>query len=184
MLEDEVYIAADRFQLGLGQGHWANHFANELPTSEEYVTTKLQHLIAGAKVYIAQNLDKDLSLESIARSASLSPYYFSRAFTRVVGMPPYRYLIHKRLQRSMELLRESEITVAEIAHKVGFGSHKHFSTTFRRSTGMSPSQYRRLCGTGAVRTDHHDQRAGNSEKRRTVTKHESACGLESSQRPN
>jgi AraC family transcriptional regulator len=61
----------------------------------------------------------------------------------MVGMPPYRYLINLRIQRAAQLLRESDLTVTQILHRAGFHSPSHFTTTFRRHMGLSPTAYRR-----------------------------------------
>jgi AraC family transcriptional regulator len=103
----------------------------------------LQRRIREVQEFLEQNLDRDVDLRAIAREAALSPYYFTRQFTAYVGVPPYRYLIGLRIGRAMELLRESELTVTQICHRVGFNSLSHFTTTFRQHTGMSPSAYRR-----------------------------------------
>jgi AraC family transcriptional regulator len=103
----------------------------------------LQRKIREVQVFLAQNLASDVDLNTIARQAALSPYYFTRQFTAMVGMPPYRYLIMLRIQRAALLLRESDLTVTQILHRVGFHSPSHFTTTFRRHMGMSPTDYRR-----------------------------------------
>ena len=95
------------------------------------------------QVFLADNLDRDVDLRAIAHEASLSPYYFTRQFTAYVGVPPYRYLIGLRIDRAMQLLRETELSVTQICHRVGFNSLSHFTTTFRQHTGVSPSAYRR-----------------------------------------
>jgi AraC family transcriptional regulator len=94
-------------------------------------------------VFLAQNLATDVDLNTIAAHASLSPYYFTRQFTAMVGMPPYRYLISLRIARAAQLLRDSDLTVTQILHRVGFHSPSHFTTTFRRHMGTSPTDYRR-----------------------------------------
>jgi AraC family transcriptional regulator len=103
----------------------------------------LQRRIREVQAFLLENLDRDVDLRTIAREASLSPYYFTRQFTAYVGVPPYRYLIYLRIDRAMELLRETELSVTQICHRVGFNSLSHFTTTFRQHTGMSPSAYRR-----------------------------------------
>ncbi len=103
----------------------------------------LQRKIHEVQVFLAQNLAYDVDLNTIAAHASLSPYYFTRQFTAMVGMPPYRYLIWLRIQRAAQLLRDSDLTVTQILHRVGFHSPSHFTTTFRRHMGMSPTDYRR-----------------------------------------
>jgi transcriptional regulator GlxA family with amidase domain len=103
----------------------------------------LQRKIHEVQAFLAANLDRDVDLPAIARQAALSPYYFSRQFTAYVGVPPYRYLIGLRIARAVELLRDTELSVTQICSRVGFNSLSHFTTTFRRHTGLSPSDYRR-----------------------------------------
>jgi len=97
-----------------------------------------------ARVFLEQNLTRDLDINDVARAASLSPFYLSRIFKARYGVPPYRYLIQLRIHHASELLRDSSLTVTQICHRSGFNSLSHFITTFRRHTGMSPSQYRRM----------------------------------------
>ena len=103
----------------------------------------LQRRIREVQLFMQDNLHRDVDLTGIAREASLSPYYFSRAFTAYVGVPPYRYLIRLRMERAQELLRTSELTVTQICQRVGFHSLSHFTTTFHRHTGTTPTGYRR-----------------------------------------
>jgi AraC family transcriptional regulator len=103
----------------------------------------LQRRIREVQLFLADNLDRDVDLRAIAHEASLSPYYFTRQFTAYVGVPPYRYLIGLRIDRAQQLLRETELSVTQICHRVGFNSLSHFTTTFRQHTGVSPSAYRR-----------------------------------------
>jgi AraC family transcriptional regulator len=112
-------------------------------TTDGLPSPHLQRKIHEVQAFLAQNLAHDVDLNTIAAQASLSPYYFTRQFTAMIGMPPYRYLITLRIQRAAQLLRESDLTVTQILHRVGFHSPSHFTTTFRRHMGMSPTAYRR-----------------------------------------
>ncbi len=111
--------------------------------NDDLPSPHLQRRIREVQTFLAANLDRDVDLQTIAREASLSPYYFTRQFTAYVGVPPYRYLIGLRIERARQLLRETELTVTQICHRVGFNSLSHFTTTFRQHTGVSPSAYRR-----------------------------------------
>jgi AraC-like DNA-binding protein len=97
-----------------------------------------------ARAFLEENLTRDLDINDVARAASLSPFYLSRIFKARYGVPPYRYLINLRIDHASELLRDSSLTVTQICHRSGFNSLSHFITTFRRHTGVSPSQYRRM----------------------------------------
>jgi len=58
------------------------------------------------------------------------------------GIAPHRYVIHCRVKRAMALLRETELPIAEVAHRVGFASPSHFSVVFHKVSGVTPRQYR------------------------------------------
>ncbi|MDH4112895.1 MAG: AraC family transcriptional regulator [Actinomycetota bacterium] len=112
-------------------------------TDQEMPSPHLQRRISEVQRFLAANLDRDVDLQTIAREAELSPYYFTRQFTAFVGVPPYRYLIGLRIDRAQQLLCETELTITQICHRVGFNSLSHFTTTFRQHIGESPSSYRR-----------------------------------------
>jgi transcriptional regulator GlxA family with amidase domain len=84
-----------------------------------------------------------LDLDALARIANSSPAHFGRQFRAVFGETPHRYLQRRRIERAMELLRETDHTVTEIALDVGFVSFGTFSRTFSRIVGESPTAYRR-----------------------------------------
>jgi transcriptional regulator GlxA family with amidase domain len=92
-----------------------------------------------------------LDVPALARIACVSPAHFSRQFSATFGESPHRYLQRRRVERAMELLRESERPVTEICFSVGFSSLGTFSRTFRAIVGESPSAYRaRFLDAGAA----------------------------------
>jgi AraC family transcriptional regulator len=86
--------------------------------------------------------DAGLSVETLAATAHLSPYHFSRAFKATTGEPPHRFILRRRVARAKLHLAEAEATLADIAYACGFSSQAHFCGVFRRLTGMTPKQYR------------------------------------------
>ena len=93
---------------------------------------------------------KPLDVPALARVAHVSPAHFSRQFRATFGETPHRYLQRRRVERAMELLRETARPVTEICFDVGFNSLGTFSRTFREIVGESPSAYReRFTGAGA-----------------------------------
>ncbi len=83
-----------------------------------------------------------LDVRALARVAHVSPAHFSRQFRATFGETPHRYLQRRRVERAMELLRETDRPVTEICLDVGFNSLGTFSRTFRQVVGESPSRYR------------------------------------------
>jgi AraC-like DNA-binding protein len=91
---------------------------------------------------IEQRLADDIGLSEIADAAGLSPHHFARAFRAATGLPPYRYLTHRRIERAKHLMAETDACLAQIAFDCGFGSQGQFTTTFSRLCGTSPGRWR------------------------------------------
>jgi AraC-like DNA-binding protein len=85
---------------------------------------------------------KPLDVEALARDAYMSPGHFSRAFKRAYGESPYSYLMTRRIERAMALLRRGDLSVTEICFEVGCSSLGTFSTRFSELVGVPPSVYR------------------------------------------
>ncbi|HZO35304.1 MAG TPA: helix-turn-helix transcriptional regulator [Solirubrobacteraceae bacterium] len=84
-----------------------------------------------------------LDVEALARDAHMSAGHFSREFRRAYGESPYSYLMTRRIERAMALLRRGDLSVTEACFEVGCSSLGTFSTRFTELVGMSPSAYRR-----------------------------------------
>lgn len=83
-----------------------------------------------------------IDVPALARVAHVSQAHFSRQFRGTFGETPHRYLQRRRVERAMELLRETTRPVTEICFDVGFNSLGTFSRTFREIVGVPPSSYR------------------------------------------
>jgi AraC family transcriptional regulator len=92
--------------------------------------------------YINAHLTDELGLVELAAIAGLSPHHFGEAFKTSVGTSPHRYVIERRVQYALELLREKDRSIGEIAHAAGFSSQSHLTANFRRVTGLTPGRFR------------------------------------------
>ena len=84
-----------------------------------------------------------LDVEVLARDAHMSAGHFSRQFRLAYGESPYSYLMTRRIERAMALLRSGDLNVTEVCFEVGCSSLGTFSTRFTELVGMPPSAYRR-----------------------------------------
>jgi AraC-like DNA-binding protein len=84
-----------------------------------------------------------LDVEALARGAHMSAGHFSRQFRLAYGESPYGYLMTRRIERAMALLRRGELSVTEVCFEVGCSSLGTFSTRFTELVGMPPGAYRR-----------------------------------------
>jgi AraC-like DNA-binding protein len=91
-------------------------------------------------------MDRDwaepLDLDAVARAAGYSRYHFIRVFRAAYGQTPGQYLSRRRIERAEELLRTADLSVTEVCTLVGFTSLGTFSSTFKKHTGLTPSEYR------------------------------------------
>ncbi len=85
-----------------------------------------------------------LDVEALARGAHMSAGHLSREFRAAYGESPYSYLMTRRIERAMALLRRGDLSVTEVCFAVGCSSLGTFSTRFTELVGMPPSTYRRL----------------------------------------
>lgn len=83
-----------------------------------------------------------LDVEELARGAHMSPGHLSRRFKAAFGESPYSYLMTRRIERAMTLLRRGDLSVTEVSLAVGCASLGTFSTRFTELVGMPPSVYR------------------------------------------
>ncbi len=93
--------------------------------------------------YINTYLEEDLSLEAIASTLGMSQYYFARLFKQSMGIAPYQYVIQQRVERAKQLLRQRELSIAEIALRCGFASQGHLNLHFKRLVGVTPREFRK-----------------------------------------
>jgi AraC-like DNA-binding protein len=84
-----------------------------------------------------------LDVEALARDAAMSPGHFSREFRRAYGESPYSYVMTRRIERAMALLRRGGLSVTEVCFEVGCSSLGTFSTRFSELVGVPPSVYQR-----------------------------------------
>lgn len=99
--------------------------------------------------YIEENLQRALPLADLSAVVHMSPYHFARLFHGTTGLPPHRFVMRRRIDRARQLLAARTVPIAEVACSVGFRTPSHFTTTFRRITGMTPTEYRRGRGPRA-----------------------------------
>lgn len=88
------------------------------------------------------DLPGDLSLAALAQAANLSPYHFARSFKVATGTTPHRYVIRRRAEEARRLLATQELTVDEVARRVGFSGRSHLARHFRRLFGTPPTACR------------------------------------------
>lgn len=112
--------------------------APSLPEIAEVSDQRLKRVLA----YIHDQLGSDLSLAVMADLAAMSETHFSKAFKKALGLSPLQYVIKARLERAAVLLRSTDLTVADVAWRVGYGDLSRFGQHFKRHFGTTPARFR------------------------------------------
>lgn len=99
-------------------------------------------LINKAKLIMFENSDTDITVTEIADRICMSYSCFRRNFKQLTGLSPHQYLQELRIQKSKELLINTNLTCQEISYKIGYESPIHFNSVFKKKTGLTPIKYR------------------------------------------
>ncbi|USG64197.1 helix-turn-helix domain-containing protein [Brevibacillus ruminantium] len=102
-----------------------------------------EELTQRAEQLISECYTEPLTLREMAARLFISPYYLLRCFRRLRDCSPGQYLIRKRLEAARELLRGTSLSVAQVAHQVGFRNSAHFSHVFHQEMKQTPTEFRR-----------------------------------------
>jgi transcriptional regulator GlxA family with amidase domain len=129
--------------------HVQRHFSHEVRRAYEAVsyfeddnTNHPDEDILQAQLWLQNNLTKDVSMQSIAEQFGMSPRNFTRRFKTAIGKTPTHYLQELRIKTAQDLLQSSNLSIGEIADKVGYSDIGYFSKLFRRSLSITPRDYR------------------------------------------
>ena len=104
---------------------------------------KYSRVIRDSAAYIDEHFaDEDISLNTLAELANISPNHFSSIFSQEMGVTFIEYLINRRMEKAKELLMTTDKKSFEIAYEVGYRDPHYFSATFKKTQGMTPREYR------------------------------------------
>lgn len=137
-------------------------FDRRCPVSEPMIAKRINDLLTGAILalqqekkqlkrlgaidesvqFIAEHVEQPLTLEQLAASVSLSPFYFARLFKQETGFSPHEYIVRARVDKAKYLLISTSLPLKEIACRCGFGNECSFSTLFKKMSGCTPRGYR------------------------------------------
>jgi AraC family transcriptional regulator len=140
LAEEFLLLARDLILLGR-KTHRRLH---ELPAQKASTREELFRRVARGRDYLHSHALSGVSLEDLVREACVSTFHFHRTFTQLFGMTPHEYLTRIRMDAAAELLRNHhDLTVTEVADRVGFASSTSFSRLFVRRFSVSPLDFRR-----------------------------------------
>ncbi|MGN0399036.1 MAG: helix-turn-helix domain-containing protein [Blautia sp.] len=102
-----------------------------------------ERTITGITRYLQEHLSEEISLSILAEKFHLNPQYISQLFKSEIGVGFFAYLTNIRMEKAKKLLLSTSLSVAEVAEQSGYGDYRVFTKVFKKSEGITPSQFRR-----------------------------------------
>ena len=102
-----------------------------------------ERTITGITRYLQEHLAEEISLSVLAEQFHLNPQYISQLFKSEIGVNFLTYLTNIRIEKAKKLLLTTPLSIAEVAEQSGYGDYRVFTKVFKKSEGITPSQYRR-----------------------------------------
>lgn len=129
--------------------HVQRHFSHEVRRAYEKVSYFEDHNtnhpdedILQVQLWLQNNLARTLSLQDLAQQCGMSTRNFGRRFKAAIGKTPIQYLHECRLKTAQDLLQSSNLSIGDIADRVGYSDTSHFNQLFRRTFSVTPKEYR------------------------------------------
>ncbi|VBB04963.1 transcription regulator hth arac- type [Lucifera butyrica] len=123
---------------------YIHQILGELSNTQSRLPYASNNSISRAIEFISQHYAENLSLRDMAAQVNLSPYYFTRLFNKYTNCSPHEYLLNVRLKKAQEKLVMSDDSVENVGFVCGFNNASHFIRAFKKNTGMTPNQFRRI----------------------------------------
>jgi AraC-like DNA-binding protein len=139
----ELFV--EQMSLAIGT-HLAHHYGNARTERVRARGTLSGAHEALAKELLLQKTREEGSIAEIASACNLSRGYFIRAFSRTTGRTPHQWLLEQRVAKARDLIRDTGMSLSEIAILCGFSDQSHLNRVFLRATGTSPGVWRRNAG--------------------------------------
>jgi len=92
--------------------------------------------------YMNEHYTNLLSCDELSELINMNKYRFIRVFKKQMNKTPYEYLLDLKIEKAKKMLKTKDYTITEISMMCGFSSHSHFTTIFKKKTGLSPTEYR------------------------------------------
>ncbi len=118
--------------------------ARPFNSAQEPEEKKVELVAMVRKIIHSQYDNASLSVKQVAEQVGFSEDYLGKVFVSVTGVPVYTYIRDYRIDKALELLEKTNLSVSEIAEKVGYSYPNYFAKIFKTKQGMSPTEYRNL----------------------------------------
>ena len=124
--------------------HYRNVDVNRKEKTDEIIKDEIPFIIKKTIQYINCHINETIEIDELVKLTRWEKHHFSRMFNKYVGMTPYQYILNQKIDYSKSLLIETNKQIIDIAFELGFNSHSNFSIRFKKISGYTPEDYRKI----------------------------------------
>ena len=115
-----------------------------ISNNQKYEMNKAAQKIECSKIIMRENIEKEIDAKEIATKLNISYSWFRKVFKEYTGYAPAKYFQELKIRKAKQLLVETSLPIKEICYKLNYSSTEHFFSVFKKSTMMTPSEYRNI----------------------------------------
>jgi AraC-like DNA-binding protein len=123
-------------------GNLLRQIKHNLSYRQQYISNNNNKNIKTVIDYMNENYTTGVSCIELADLIKMDRFGFIRSFKAETGKTPYEYLLDLKIEKAKKILKGNEYTITEVSMMCGFSSHSHFTSTFKKKTGISPTEYK------------------------------------------
>lgn len=152
MPHDEAYTISDIYILAADECKTTEKIIDLLEQAHIDFATRMKKLniknnysvyVRHAIDYIYDHLHDQITLEQLSKNENLNPSYFSKIFSKEIGIPVKSYILSVKINTAKNMLKRSDYSISDIAFSLGFSSQSAFTAAFKKLTGKTPAKYRK-----------------------------------------
>ena len=113
-----------------------------MSNNQRYEINNAAEKIECAKVIMRENIDKDIDIKELAAKLNIGYSWFRKVFREYTGYAPAKYFQELKIRKAKQLLIDTSLPIKEICYKLNYSTAEHFFSVFKKSTSMTPSEYR------------------------------------------
>ncbi|MFC4776125.1 AraC family transcriptional regulator [Paenibacillus sp. GCM10023252] len=110
--------------------------------TQKSASAEVEGKLEKVKDYIFKSYHEDITLEKLAKIAGLAPSYFCTLFHEMEGITPFDFVLHRRMEEAVRLLRHTDLPIQDISDRTGYSSSNYFTKVFRKHMGCTPTAFR------------------------------------------
>lgn len=126
-------------------GNLMRQIKHNLTSKTNFIPKNNTETIKAVIDYMNENYTSGVSCTELAELVKMDKFGFIRSFKSETSKTPYEYLLDLKIEKAKKMLKANDCTITEISMQCGFSSHSHFTSTFKKRAGISPTEYRSNC---------------------------------------